>query len=62
VHDEVLARLLALNQERAEAERKLAAPEKKPRPTTATATATRRGRPKKGAAPPAPDLFGPRED
>ncbi|MCK6565949.1 MAG: class I SAM-dependent DNA methyltransferase, partial [Dehalococcoidia bacterium] len=58
VHDEVLARLLALNQERAEAERKLAAPEKKARPTAA---APRRGRAKKGAAPPAPDLFTSRK-
>jgi hypothetical protein len=58
VHDDVLARLLALNQERAEAERKMAAPEKKAKPTAAVA---RRGRSKKGAAPPAPDLFTSRK-
>ncbi len=59
VHDEVLARLLALNQQRAEEERKLAAHDKpkpkKPAPPKPVPS-------KRGAAPAGPSLFDRRDD
>ena len=61
VHDEVLARLLALNQQRAEEERKMAAPEKKPKAAKKVAT-PKPTAPKRGPAPATPSLFGPKDN
>lgn len=61
VHDEVLARLLALNQQRAEEERKMAAPDKAKaakKPTAAPKSTPARRAP----APDMPSLFGPKKD
>ena len=61
VHDEVLARLLALNQQRAEEERKMAAPEKKPK-AAKKAPPPKPAAPKRGPATAAPSLFGPKDN
>jgi hypothetical protein len=64
VHDEVLARLLALNQERAEEERKMAAPKEKGK--KAAAAKGPKAAPKGKAPAPralgAPSLFGPKDE
>jgi hypothetical protein len=62
VHDEVLARLLALNQERAEEERRMAAAGEKPKvakPDKKAAAVPKGGRAK--GLMPGPGLFGDRE-
>ncbi len=62
VHDEVLARLLALNQERAQEERKMAADEKKLKPAKKAPAVAKGGSPKRASINTGPGLFGPKED
>lgn len=61
VHDEVLARLLALNQERAEEERKMVAAAEKPKAGQKAGQKATVRKPAKTATPSSgPSLFGPR--
>ncbi len=62
VHDEVLARLLALNQQRAEEERKMAAPDKKAKAMQKEPAAPKRSTSRRGPSTSgSPTLFGPKE-